>query len=208
MNLSNFSLNIKKRVLLDNVTLSFDIGVNHLLGKNGTGKSCFAKALYGIFPYFGTIDFLPEPRVLIASYTNIPLDLSVRDVLYFSSKNGNEKIYEFLFENLAIDDIPLNSIIKNLSDGQRQKLKLLFFLVTKSKLVILDEFTNALDKSSCMHFYDFLHQYYIENEAIIINITHNISDVEYMYGKYFLLENHTITPFPSKNSIIASYMRG
>ena len=45
MKLINYSLKVKKE-LLSNVNVTFSEGkISHMLGKNGTGKSCFAKAV-------------------------------------------------------------------------------------------------------------------------------------------------------------------
>lgn len=54
-------------------------------------------------------------------------------------------------------------------------------------MIILDEFTNALDKNSSIDLYEFLMEYKKTHEAVIINITHNLSDLEYMEGNTIIL---------------------
>lgn len=208
MNLYHFSLQINKKELLCDVSVSFKKGINHLLGRNGTGKTCLAKALYGVLPYTGKIEQKAKSVVLIGSYSGLPLDLCVKDILGLALKNSSKKIYEALYIDLGIADIPINNRIKQLSDGQKQKLKLLFFLVMQPELIILDEFSNALDKSTCILLYRFFNEYVARNDVNIINITHNMSDIEYMPGVYFLLENCNLVPHLSKEAIIDSYIRG
>lgn len=208
MNLYNFSLQINKKSLLSNVSVSFKKGMNHLLGRNGTGKTCLAKALYGVLPYSGKIEQRAKNIALIGSYSGLPLDLCVKDILKFALKNSNKKLYASLYIDLEIADIPINNKIKQLSDGQKQKLKLLFFLAMQPELIILDEFSNALDKTTCMLLYHFFNEYVAKNDATIINITHNMSDIEYMPGIYFLLENGSLISNLSKEMVIDAYIKG
>ena len=41
-------------------------------------------------------------------------------------------------------------------------------------------------------------EYKKTHEAVIINITHNLSDLEYMEGKYYYINNLEITEIASK----------
>lgn len=207
MKLCNFSLSINRKKLLCDVSVTFNRGVNHLLGRNGTGKTCLAQALFGILRYTGTIENQPEKKTIIGSYTELPSDLCVSDILQLALRNGNDDVYAYLFRTLEVDDIPEHNIVKRLSDGQKQKLKILFFLMTQPNLIILDEFSNALDKRTCLQLYSFFNEYAMKNDVIIINITHNMSDLEYIEGTYFLLENLTIISDLSKEKIMDSYIR-
>ena len=50
-------------------------------------------------------------------------------------------------------------LIKNLSDGQKQKLRFLSFLLEDNSLIVLDEVTNALDKKTVNEIYHFLNSF-------------------------------------------------
>lgn len=48
LSISHFSVSIEDKQILDNVSLSFELGKNYcLLGKNGSGKSSLAMAVMG-----------------------------------------------------------------------------------------------------------------------------------------------------------------
>jgi Fe-S cluster assembly ATP-binding protein len=48
LSISNLSVSIEDKQILDNVSLSFELGKNYcLLGKNGSGKSSLAMAVMG-----------------------------------------------------------------------------------------------------------------------------------------------------------------
>ena len=61
-----------------------------------------------------------------------------------------------LYDLLKLNKVSKNLQIKKMSDGQKQKIKLLAFLSADPKVIILDEFTNALDKNSSIDLYEFL----------------------------------------------------
>lgn len=209
MELKNFSLSIKNKSLFENVNVAFKTGIiNHILGKNGTGKTCLVKAIIGAIPYTGSVEFNIDNICAIGSYTNLPSDLKTRDVIEIVQRNFKLSIVETLIDKLNIQNIPIENKLKNLSDGQKQKLKLLFFLSTNPQLVVLDEFTNALDKKSCLDIYDFLNSYVDLNETTIINITHNLTDIEHLKGNYYLIEDKAIISDLTKENVVNSYIKG
>lgn len=209
MKLTNFSLLIKGKCLLENVNVDFKSKtINHILGKNGTGKTCLAKAIVGAMKFEGNIEYANKKTCVIGSYTNLPLDLTVKDIIDVTKQKFNIKIVEQLIEKLDIQEIPPNNKVKHLSDGQRQKIKLLFFLATQPEIVVLDEFTNALDKKSCFDIYSFLNEYIKTSNTTIINITHNLTDIEYLEGAYYLIENKNILSNMTKEKVVNAYIKG
>lgn len=209
MKLINYSLKVKKE-LLSNINVEFSTGkICHLLGKNGTGKSCFAKSVMGVFSYKGTIQTEAKNIVVIGSYSNIPLEMKVNDIIQLVNAKYDKKIISVLEQKLQIHKLPCKNRLKNLSDGQRQKVKLLFYLASEPEVIVLDEFTNALDKESCMDIYGFLNEYLMENKrSVVINITHNLADLEYMAGDYYLIDNKDIKHILKKEDIIERYIKG
>lgn len=77
MYVTNYSLKVGNKTLIDHSKLTFEKGkINHLLGRNGVGKSQLAK------------DFiinkklnLSKETLVVSSFSNIPYDLSVNDLL-------------------------------------------------------------------------------------------------------------------------------
>ncbi len=209
MKLIDYSLKVKKELLTD-VNVVFCKGhINHLLGQNGTGKSCLAKSILGRYEFKGRVEVETKKIALIGSYSNIPLELKVKDIVDIASENYDKDLVSKLYYKLKIDNIPMNNKLKKLSDGQRQKIKLLFYFASAPELIILDEFTNALDKETCREVYTFLSEYIKENDnCTIINITHNLSDLEYMEGEYYLISDRKIKKIDEKEQIIKLYIEG
>lgn len=112
-----------------------------------------------------------------------------------------------LFKALALENINFKIKLKHLSDGQKQKIKLLVFFSQNKKLIILDEITNALDKVTKNEIYIFLSKYIQDNpQTTIVNITHSISDLKAIEGNFFLLENQKINQLETLTDALKWYM--
>ena len=138
----------------------------------------------------------------------MPSDLKVKDIIDVTKRKFNVTVAQKLIEQLNIQEISFDNKMKNLSDGQKQKIKLLFFLATQPEIVVLDEFTNALDKKSCFDIYSFLNEYIKTSNTTIINITHNLTDIEYLEGAYYLIENKNILSNMTKEKVVNAYITG
>lgn len=204
MILNDYELIIKGKTLLQNVNIEFYSGqLNHVLGKNGVGKSKMAQNLYQNQEKYGL------SIGLISTFTNIPMDITMNDLISLLGKKYlNDKIDD-LTNMLNLDNVNFQLKIRSLSDGQKQKIKLLVFLMIDYDVLILDEITNALDKKTTNDIYNFLSQYVqCYPQKCIINITHNLSDLSQMNGAYFLIEYNTIKEYKTKEEIISKYIRG
>lgn len=200
MQLKNYSLKIGKRELLKNVSVNFKQGVvSHVLGQNGVGKSVFAKDLM----------FQNKEVVLISSYSNVPNDITFKELKQLLYKTFEKTKVEEICSVLNTDNINPNLLLKKLSDGQKQKLKLLTYILFDKDIIILDEMTNALDKSTIKEIYSFLNNYISQNvDKVIINITHNLSDLKNVAGEYYLFDEKNLKKMNSMDLVIQQYVGG
>ncbi|CAC6262224.1 ABC transporter ATP-binding protein [Staphylococcus aureus] len=209
MKLNNYSLKVKNKQLVDNCDLNFYLGqINHIVGKNGVGKSLLAKDF--LLNNSGNIPkSISQNVTLISSSSNIPNDIT-KDFLLSLLKSkfeNNRQTFDKIYNILNIEAIPSNVLLKNLSDGQKQKLKLLSFLLEDHDLIILDEVTNALDKKTVNEIYEFLNDFIQSHQTkTIINITHNLSDSSALPGKYFIFKDLQIEEYQSKEEVINDYI--
>ncbi|NLS41524.1 ATP-binding cassette domain-containing protein [Bacillus subtilis] len=207
MNIANYTLKVKGKTLLQDTDLHFSRGkINHVVGKNGVGKSQLAK------------DFLlnNSKRIgrdirqnvsLISSSSNIPNDVSKDFLLHFLSKKFDAEMIDKIAHLLNLDNIDGKVLIKNLSDGQKQKLKLLSFLLEDKNIIVLDEITNSLDKKTVIEIHGFLNKYIQENpDKIIINITHDLSDLKAIEGDYYIFNHQEIQQYHSVDKLIEVYI--
>lgn len=208
MEIKNYFLKLKNKELVSNSDLYFYEGkINHIVGKNGVGKSQLAKDF--ILNRNACIPkVVSQNTTLISSSSNVPNDIS-KDFLFdlLKCKFNNESKFKEISKMLNLESIPSKILIKNLSDGQKQKLKLLSFLLEDKSIIILDEITNALDKKTVNDIYSFLNKFISDNPSkVIINITHNLSDLSSINGAQFLFKDKRIEEYTSKDHLINDYI--
>ncbi|EJJ6369745.1 ATP-binding cassette domain-containing protein [Staphylococcus pseudintermedius] len=209
MEIVDYSLKVKGKELINNCNLKFYSGeINHIVGKNGVGKSQLAKDF--ILNNSGSIPkSINKGVTLISSSSNVPHDITKEFLLNLLKARfpGAQKTFSKISEILNINDIPSKVLIKNLSDGQKQKLKFLSFLLEDNSLIILDEITNALDKKTVNEIYIFLNDFIKEHQSkTVVNITHDLSDLSSLPGKYFIFKNQKIEEYNSKDQLIDDYI--
>ena len=169
MQLKNYSLAIGKKKLFSNVSINFESGtVCNILGGNGVGKSSFAKSLIGMLDYDGQVIYQGSLCV-IGSYTNVPYDLTISDLIKILKRSKAISEINELYDLLGIKEIDHFLKIGKMSDGQKQKIKLLSFLSSNPDIIILDEFTASLDKKSMLDIYNFLQTYLPEKKYGIVD---------------------------------------
>lgn len=203
MFINNYTLKIGNRILLENTNLDFEEGeINHLLGRNGSGKSQLAKDfIINRGNYFSNDIY--EDTLIISSYSNLPSDVTINDL----ERTIPGKLSKEIYQLLNINQISKTVKLKQLSDGQKQKVKLLVLLSLDKHIIILDEITNALDKKSVDEINVFL-QNYIQYypEKIIINISHDINNIRSLKGNYFLIDNQKIRKVDTLDDAISWYL--
>ncbi|KLL55754.1 peptide ABC transporter ATP-binding protein [Streptococcus agalactiae] len=203
MFINNYTLKIGNRILLENTNLDFEEGeINHLLGRNGSGKSQLDKDfIINRGNYFSNDIY--EDTLIISSYSNLPSDVTINDL----ERTIPWKLSKEIYQLLNINQISKTVKLKQLSDGQKQKVKLLVLLSLDKHIIILDEITNALDKKSVDEINVFL-QNYIQYypEKIIINISHDINNIRSLKGNYFLIDNQKICKVDTLDDAISWYL--
>ncbi|HEO2269070.1 TPA: ATP-binding cassette domain-containing protein [Streptococcus agalactiae] len=203
MFINNYTLKIGNRILLENTNLDFEEGeINPLLGRNGSGKSQLAKDfIINRGNYFSNDIY--EDTLIISSYSNLPSDVTINDL----ERTIPWKLSKEIYQLLNINQISKTVKLKQLSDGQKQKVKLLVLLSLDKHIIILDEITNALDKKSVDEINVFL-QNYIQYypEKIIINISHDINNIRSLKGNYFLIDNQKIRKVDTLDDAISWYL--
>lgn len=139
MIIKDYNLRMKNNILIQNSNLEFHKGkINHILGKNGVGKSQFAIDLYiNSFNYN-----IGDNITLISSISNVPKDITSEDLIKVLKRKFDNNHLNYLMDLLNLNNINKNLLIGKLSDGQKQKLKLLSFFCEDKDIIILDTVNN------------------------------------------------------------------
>ncbi len=191
---------INEKLALDSVSLNVNDGdVICIVGSNGSGKSTLFNTICGTYPVTGgSISFegndvtnMPEYR-RAQSFGRIFQDptkgtaatMSVEDNLITASRKGMRGLTfsltaekrEFFREQLI--PIGLDSRLKDnvglLSGGQRQALTLLMTVLSRPKMLLLDEHTAALDPGNAQIVMNLTEHFIHQFNLTVLMITHNM----------------------------------
>jgi ABC-type multidrug transport system ATPase subunit len=193
--------NISVGKILQNNTFQFDNERTAIIGKNGSGKSTMLKVLAGIIiPDAGSfhsskqdfsfplsirwrkyLKFVTRNCYYMASSSVLIDDFSIEQNFNYYKQLGRyqEFLFQELYEMLEINE-PLEKEIKKLSDGTKQKLIVLFTLLSEKNVLIFDEPTNGFDIDCKRKFFN-----YINNLGkTVIVATHDIEYLSYFNSVY------------------------
>ena len=186
----NMSKKIKKRNVLENITVSFEKGkIYGLYGRNGSGKTMLLRAVAGLIrPSEGEIfvdgkqlhkdiSFPPSVGVIIEHTSLLP-----QFDAYTNLKNLSKikKVASDEDIDMALKEVGLSGKKKKVREyslGMRQKLAIAQAIFEKPELLLLDEPTNGLDEESVKKLKQLLIKEKNRN-AVIILASHNKEDLE------------------------------
>lgn len=178
--------------------LSLSIGVNEriaLLGKNGNGKSTFAKLLDEKLPAFsGKINRLSGLKIgYFAQHQEEELPLNETPLSYFQTlmKTETPTAVRSYLARFGIDQDKALTLIRNLSGGE--KARLIFAQIAREKpaLLILDEPTNHLDMKGRDALLEALNAF----EGSVLLITHDFHLIELFADELWLIDHNRCQPY-------------
>ncbi|NTV44498.1 MAG: metal ABC transporter ATP-binding protein [Candidatus Yonathbacteria bacterium] len=200
-----------------------------LAGPNGAGKTTLLKLILGLVSgYTGTIDLLGTERAHFSRWRLIgympqragafnPLfPATVREIVRAGLLAGKKFPKRFTHE----DDVAVTKAlalmraehladtpIQELSGGQEQRVFLARALVTRPKLLILDEPSTALDPETHEHLLSLLHTLNKEHGITVIVVTHDTSRIGEYADTLLYLDKRVIFFGPFADSCDAEPMR-
>ena len=191
-----------------------------LLGPNGAGKTTSIHMLLGLItPSSGTINMfgldLAQHRETIlqqvnfsSTYISMPFSLTVEENLkviarLYSLQNIQRRIDDII-EKLEMGDIQ-HKLTRKLSSGQMSRLTLAKALMTKPKVLFLDEPTASLDPDIVNKIKGFLKEYQRTEGLSILYTSHNMREMEEMSNRIIFLQQGRIVAEGTANQIIQRY---
>lgn len=186
----NLSKTIKNSTVLKDINYEFSSGkIYGIVGKNGSGKTMFLRALAGLIqptegmvyvdgkalhkdlsfpPEMGIIIEKPELLEHLSGLENLKLLADIKNLI------SEEQIIEFM--KLFALDPQSKKPLKKYSLGMKQKIGIIQAIMENQKLLILDEPFNALDESTVSMLHDLFIKYKKEDKLLIIT-SHHMDDI-------------------------------
>ena len=186
----NICKDYKKLRALNNVSLSINEGELYgLLGVNGAGKTTLLKILSGLtnltsgeFIISGynknQMDEIKKLIDISPQETAVAKNLTVMENLRFFQGLYNQNDEEYL--NQIINDLGLNEVVnqraKTLSGGYQRRLSIALGLISKPKILLLDEPTLGLDVIARRELWNIINKF--KGKITIILTSHYLEEIE------------------------------
>lgn len=215
----------KEIININKLTLEFDsFGIFGLLGHNGAGKTTLFKLLLNLIEtnsgniYFDenlyytkdkvSISYMPENNGLYESLTvmqNIKFRGRANGLSKKEIKDESEKLLKrFSLLNKS------NEKVQNLSNGMKKKVALIATLITKPKVILLDEPTNGINPESLLEIIDIVKELK-KYKSIVIISSHDLQFIQRVADEIFILEEGHLVykgkDYSNENPLIDIYMK-
>jgi len=177
VNLESVSVVHGVRAVLSDVSLGVQTGDRiGVLGLNGSGKTTLLTVLAGLAaPDSGRVSTLRGITVEVVTQADKPRPgASVRNVVLHTFGEGDhawasDSSVRQILDGLGLADIGLETLVDNLSGGERRRVALAAALVTDADLLILDEPTNHLDIDGVA----WLATHLLNRRSALVAVTHD-----------------------------------
>jgi zinc/manganese transport system ATP-binding protein len=199
----------KKGIFKDvNIPQNFidEKGLVAIVGSNGAGKTTLLKLILGeIKPTTGHIyhnqkeklAYLPQQTQYDKTFP-----FTVRDVVSMGIKKPFFNFFESSHQSFKIEEILKkvglyelkDSVIKNLSGGQFQRMLFARMLLEDKNLFLLDEPFAAIDQKSTLLLINILNEL-VKNKKKILCVCHDMNLVRKYFHGIILVENRSIKMF-------------
>ena len=220
---NNISLSYGNRLILDNISFKINEGqIFGMLGPNGVGKSTIFNLITGLIsPNTGSIKinetevtnypvFLRTKKFKVGyvpQYGGYFNDLSLQDNLkaiaeiIIDEKNIRIERINYVISKFELDN--LREIkAKYLSGGQKRKLVLAMALLSKPKVLLLDEPFAALDVLTIKMFQEIIVNLQQENRITICICDHQARDLLACVDAAMILSNGKIVAQDSPSKLV------
>jgi ABC-type dipeptide/oligopeptide/nickel transport system ATPase subunit len=201
INNTSFSKN-RKKILEENTFDIFEGEILAIVGESGAGKSTLAKIIAGIISASSGViitkidlkenqNSKPIQLLFQNSEDLINPQRKVKDII--ADRSEDDDNFKGVLSEVGVSSDLLYQLGYKVSGGERQRIGLARLLVTKPKLLILDEPFSAQDVVSKTVFKGLLIQLKTHNNLTLIVITHEINllkdfadRVVVMYGGHII----------------------
>lgn len=179
LSVKNLKVELAGEVILDNLSFEVKEGdVLTILGPNGAGKTVLLKALMGILPFKGKIEWRSGIRTAyvpqrLPFIKDIPL--SVEE--FFKLKMASVKAIKQIFESVGLKKKMLKGRIGDMSSGQFQRVLIGWALVSSPQVLLFDEPTTGIDIGGQESVYELLAKLREKRNLTILLVTHDLSVV-------------------------------
>jgi len=196
---------------LDEVSLTIAEGnIFGFLGPNGAGKTTMIRCLMDYIRLSdGTIEILGrdahrDSAELKRAIGYLSSDMQLHDhwtakthIDFMGSIEGRGRADELVQKF----DLDLNTKVRNLSSGNKQKLAIILAFLGDPKVLIMDEPTRGLDPLLQNMLYDLLRQFATQGGTVFLS-SHNLAEVQQLCDKVAVIREGRIVASEAMKDIL------
>ncbi|MET2896992.1 ABC transporter ATP-binding protein [Vibrio rotiferianus] len=184
-----------------------------IVGESGSGKSTLGRALIGLLPSAGKIQFKGQDLALLTDKERFALKKDVQMVFQdpYGSLSPRMTVGEIITEGLTVhqpqmskaermqkardvlrevrlDPASINRYPHEFSGGQRQRIAIARALILEPSFILLDEPTSALDRSVQLTVIDLLKDLQKKHNIGYLFISHDLSVVRALSDRVLVMQ--------------------
>lgn len=171
-----------------------------VIGPNGSAKSTMAKVLVGIEKSDSKNAVLKDCCVGYMPQKSFPFRMSVKNNIFLNGNNKDRA--DYLIKQLGLDSLSERAA-KKLSGGETAKMALARLMMRHYDMLILDEPCASMDMKSTLITEKLLKEYILNENGVIILITHSLQQASRIADEVLFFENGNLIE-KGETSIILS----
>lgn len=182
---------------LDQVSFTLESGrIIGLLGPNGSGKTTLIKLANGLLVpsdgkiYLGGFEPGVESKSIVSYLPDanyLPTWMNIQGLLEMFEDFYNDFDIEKAKEMVGTLNLSMNSLLKTLSKGNKEKVQLILAMSRKAKVYFLDEPIGGVDPAARDFILNTIITNYSEDATVVLS-THLISDIERVLDEVLFLD--------------------
>lgn len=206
LEVNNLKKTLGKREIIKNISFSIEEGeIFGFLGPNGAGKTTTIRMLVGlIHPDEGSISICGHDLKNDTEKALREVGAVVENPELYKYLSGRENLMQIArIRNITKEDVEetiklvdledrIDDKVKKYSLGMKQRLGLAASLLSKPKLLILDEPTNGLDPSGILDFREVVKKAAKEKGMAVFISSHILSEVQHLCDRVAFINHGTI----------------
>lgn len=208
LEIENYSKTINKRIILDNINLTFRSGnVYGFYGRNGSGKTMLFRALTTlIYPTKRDVK-VDGKSILKEEFDLSQIGILIENPGFYPHLTGFENLEMLYRLNNEKNDQHIYDILKSVgldyagdkkykeySLGMKQRLRIAQAIMENQKIIILDEPTNGIDRSGLKDVHEIIKEEK-NKDKIILLASHDLDDLKLLCDKIYFIENGRVKDF-------------
>lgn len=202
----NLTKDYGNNLVLDDVSFTFESGkIYGLLGRNGSGKTTFFNCLDGLINYKKGKFYIDDIQInsndigFVLTSPMLPEFLTgyefIKTYMEINKIEEKDKINEY-FDMVSLKKEDQDKLIKDYSSGMKNKIQILMCIISKPKIILLDEPLTSIDVVVAKEIKDIFKT--LKNDHIIIFSTHILELATSMCDEIVIINNKKLELIDSK----------